>query len=136
MVFAILPIAVILSAAKSGSSSQRSAKLKPHAQPNISAGQGHKIAQNNGCFSCHSIDGTQETGPTWKNLYGSKIKLKNDSTVTADSAYIARSIDHPSSQIVKGFSAVMPNFSYLSHSKIKSLVLYIKSLSNNGKKSS
>jgi len=99
-------------------------------QPKISAAKGHKIAQSNGCFSCHSTDGSEMDGPTWKNLYGSKVQLKNDSTVIADSSYIAESIKKPTADVVKGFSPTMPSFSYLSNTKIKSIIAYIKSISN------
>jgi cytochrome c oxidase subunit 2 len=99
-------------------------------QPKISAARGKKIAQKNDCFSCHSTDGTQKSGPTWKNLYGHKVSIEGDSTITADSAYIATSITNPNSEIVKGYTAVMPNFGYLEKSKVESLVAYIKSLSN------
>ncbi|HYW34846.1 MAG TPA: cytochrome c [Balneolaceae bacterium] len=105
-------------------------------QPKISAARGKKIAKNNGCFSCHSTDGSKKTGPTWKNLYGRKTKLKSDSTIIADSSYIAQSIKKPKAKVVKGFMPVMPNFSYLSKAKIKSIIAYIKSISKNKSKSS
>jgi cytochrome c oxidase subunit 2 len=99
-------------------------------QPKISAEQGHKIAKDNGCFACHSIDGTKKVGPTWKNLYGHKVQLKNGSTAIADSAYLHKAIVDPNAEIVKGFYAVMPSYSYLESAKIKSIIAYIKSLSD------
>lgn len=95
----------------------------------ITAARGHKIASSNGCFSCHSIDGTQRAVPTFKNLYGRKTTLKNGMTIVADSAYIAQSIEDPEAKIVKGFSPIMPRFSYLKSDQIASLIAYIKSIS-------
>jgi cytochrome c1 len=99
-------------------------------QPKISAQKGKQIAKDNGCFACHSTDGTKMAGPTWKNLYGKTVHLKGGSTVTADSSYIKESIKEPSKQITKGFSPTMPSFSYLKDAQIKSIIAYIKSISN------
>jgi cytochrome c551/c552 len=99
-------------------------------QPNdITAEKGHKLAKNNGCFACHSTNGKDMTGPTWKDLYNSKTTLKDGSTVTADSAYIAKSIVDPSAQLVKGYAPTMPKFSYLKKDQIASIIAYIKSIS-------
>ena len=32
--------------------------------------RGKELAGSMGCATCHSIDGTKMTGPTWKDLYG------------------------------------------------------------------
>jgi cytochrome c551/c552 len=111
-------------------SSQTATTSANTAQPNdITAERGHKISKDNGCFACHSTNGKDMAGPTWKNLYGSKTTLQDGSTVTADSAYIAKSIVDPSAQIVKGFSPTMPKFSYLKKDQIASIIAYIKSIS-------
>ena len=36
------------------------------------------------------------TGPTWKGLYGSEVKLVDGTTVTADETYLKESITDPS----------------------------------------
>jgi cytochrome c oxidase subunit 2 len=95
----------------------------------ISAEQGYKIVKSNGCFSCHSTDGSQRAAPTFKNLYGRKTTLKNGLSITADSAYIAQSIENPRAKIVKGFAPIMPKFSYLKSDQIASIIAYIKSIS-------
>jgi mono/diheme cytochrome c family protein len=95
----------------------------------ITAKRGKKIAKSNGCFSCHTTNGTEKSAPTFKNLYGRKTTLKNNLTVTADSAYIAQSIKDPDAKIVKGFSPLMPPFNYLKDDQIASIIEYIKSIS-------
>jgi cytochrome c oxidase subunit 2 len=95
----------------------------------ITAAKGHKLSKTNGCFACHSIDGTKKVGPTWKDMYGRKTTLKDGSTVTADSAYIAKSITDPGAQVVKGYSPSMPSFNYLKKDQIASIIAYIKSIS-------
>ena len=56
-----------------------------------------------GCQSCHSLDGTKSTGPTFKGLYGSKVQLTNGKTVTADEKYLLDSIIDPDLDIVQGY---------------------------------
>lgn len=96
----------------------------------VSVARGKKLAQANACGSCHSTDGSRIIGPTWKNLYGHKVQLKDGSTVTADEAYIRESITDPSAKVVKGFPPSMVPYDHLSESEINSLIAYIKSLSN------
>ena len=56
-----------------------------------------------GCQSCHSLDGSKSSGPTFKGLAGSKVQLTNGQTVTADDAYLLESIVDPDKEIVKGY---------------------------------
>ena len=56
-----------------------------------------------GCQSCHSLDGSKSTGPTFKGLYGSKVQLTNGKTVTADEKYLLDSILDPDLDVVKGY---------------------------------
>jgi len=56
-----------------------------------------------GCQSCHSLDGSKSTGPTFKGLFGSKVQLTNGKTVTADDKYLLDSIVDPDLEIVKGY---------------------------------
>lgn len=99
---------------------------------NITAARGHEIANANGCFYCHTTNGNRNEGPTWKNLYGSKVQLSNGTSVIANSSYLIASIVAPSSMIVNGFSSLMPRFSYLSMGQIKSIIAYMKSISKKG----
>ena len=100
------------------------------AAPDVKAliDKGKQLAQGNGCLSCHSTDGSQLVGPTWKGLYGSKVELTDGSTVTADEAYLKQSIADPDSQVVKGYQPIMPEYPQLSEEDIQALVEYIKSL--------
>ena len=95
-------------------------------------GRGQQLVAQNGCTSCHSIDGSS-TGiaPTWKGLYQSQVKLNNGTTVTADEAYLTESIVNPSAKIVNGFQDnVMPKTfgTTLTQSQISDIVTYIESL--------
>lgn len=95
----------------------------------ITAARGKQLAQENACTTCHSTDGSKLTGPTWKNLYGHEVELESGETVTADEAYLEESIVNSQAKVTKGFQPVMPNFDYLPSSDVKSIVAYIKTLS-------
>lgn len=72
--------------------------------------RGQHLYTADACSSCHSLDGTNGVGPTFTGLAGSSVTLSDGSTITADDAYLAKSITDPDAQIVKGFQAgLMPS---------------------------
>ncbi len=92
--------------------------------------RGQTIARDEGCTSCHSANGSRSTGPTWKDLAGSEVKLSDGTTVTADDAYLAQSITDPRSQVVKGYVNIMPTtYADLSTAEVADLVAYLNELS-------
>ena len=48
------------------------------------------------------VVGFPGVGPTWKGLAGSRVKLVDGTTVTADNAYLRTAIEDPDRQIVAG----------------------------------
>lgn len=94
------------------------------------AAAGQQLAAQNACTGCHSVDGSDATGPTWQGLYGHDVTLADGSTVTADDAYITESIRDPSAKIVEGFADIMPKtFANMSDEQVNQIIAYIKSLS-------
>ena len=85
------------------------AGIKPE-DPMVS--KGRKVAETNGCFACHSLDGSQVVGPTWHGLWGRTVTLADDTALVADEAYIVESIEEPNVKMVKGFSPVMVPYSF------------------------
>lgn len=79
------------------------------------------------CLACHSTDGSQMVGPTWKGLYMSEEALEDGTTVIVDDAYIHESIVDPMKRITKGYPPSMPPFP-LTDEQIKDITEYIKSL--------
>ena len=76
-------------------------------------GRGETIAEQNGCFACHSTDGSVLVGPTWLGLYGSDVELADGSIVIADEAFLAESILEPNATIVAGFpGGAMPPYPF------------------------
>jgi cytochrome c oxidase subunit 2 len=111
------------------------ATAKATSAPATSAGavaRGKALYASKGCQSCHSIDGSPRTGPTWKGLAGSSVKLTNGHTVKAGETYLLTSIENPDKQIVSGYqpgvmSGSIPKGS-ISTADAKALVAYIDSL--------
>lgn len=105
------------------------AKKAAQGKQEVSADRGKQLFAQNGCQSCHSIDGSKGVGPTLQGLFGHKVELQSGETITADEDYISESIHSPHTKIVKGYQPVMPQFgSMLSDADIQSLVEYIKTL--------
>jgi cytochrome c oxidase subunit 2 len=91
--------------------------------------QGRRLASEYGCFGCHTVDGTQHIGPTWRDLYGKTERLEGGKTVRVDEAYITRSMMDPRADVVAGYQPVMPTFQgRLPAPEVAAIVEFIKSL--------
>lgn len=95
--------------------------LSPEAQ------LGRQLASENGCFGCHSTDGTTTSGPTWLDIWGGTVELDDGTTRVRDEAYIRKSILDPHSEIVFGYSATM-NPPDITEEELQSILDYIKVL--------
>lgn len=114
-----------------GSSSSTPTPAKTPAA-RAAAAPGKALYASKGCSGCHSIDGSKRTGPTWKGLAGSTVKLTNGQSVKADAKYLLQSIENPDKQIVAGYqpgvmSGSIPKGSIPAADAAK-LVAYIESL--------
>ena len=97
----------------------------------VDAGQGLIAAQ--GCLTCHTIDGTASTAPTFKDLWGSSVPLAAGGSVTADDAYITESIRNPGAKVHQGFNPIMPAFGpeTIRDVDVFAITAFLKSLSKN-----
>lgn len=91
--------------------------------------QGRQLAENNGCFACHSIDGSKSLGPGWQNIIGREEVLADDSSIIVDESYFKESILSPAEKIVKGFPPVMVSYQ-LSGEQLDAIIAYVKSISD------
>lgn len=90
---------------------------------------GAKLYVSKACKTCHSIDGSRVTGPSFQGIFGTPVLLESGETVTIDENYIRQSILDPHSQVVKGYEPVMPTFQgILNDRQLDALIAYIKSL--------
>ena len=94
---------------------------------------GRILYRKNACNTCHSIDGTPGTGPTWKGLWGSAAHPTSAGPVSVTGVdgenYLRESILQPGAKIAQGFPNVMPsNYSQLPSDQLDGLIAYIKTL--------
>ena len=104
----------------------------PTLRLSAAAAHGEQLVGDKGCATCHTTDGGRSTGPTWKGLAGSKVKLEGGRDQVADSAYLHRSITEPKADTVAGFANIMPSYSGLTPAQVDDIVAYIQALSTNG----
>ena len=93
------------------------------------AERGKDLYSQRGCLACHSIDGKEVIGPTFKNLYGRTESLEDGSSVLVDENYLRESIYEPQAKMVKGYPPSMPSFKgILPEEEVTALIEYIKTL--------
>ena len=91
--------------------------------------KGHKLFKDMACNACHSIDGTLNRGPTFKNHYGKEMRHTDGSVVIIDDQYIRESLIDPLKYIAEGYTPIMPSYKpVLSDEDIENLIAYIKAL--------
>jgi cytochrome c oxidase subunit 2 len=92
--------------------------------------RGQKWYTTYGCKACHSVDGTQGVGPTWKGVYGHQVSFTDGTSGTVDDAYLFEAIRNPAARIVQGFQPVMPaNIAEkMTDDQIRDVIEFIKTL--------
>lgn len=88
---------------------------------------GARVYDRGGCASCHSLDGSVKTGPSFKGLYGKTETISDGSTLTVDDNYIRESVLEPNAKLVRGFSPQMPSFAgQFDDKQLAGLIEFIK----------
>ena len=81
------------------------------------------------CVSCHSVDGSAGTGPSWKGIYMAERRGVDGSVRVGDDEYIAESIWYPGRFILEGYGNAMPAFkSTLDERDLRAITAYIATL--------
>lgn len=89
---------------------------------------GKELVQKSGCLTCHSLDGSAGTGPSYKGLFGRDENLSDGTTVKVEDNYIRESILRPSAKIVKGYeNGNMPPFVF-TDAKLDAIITYLKTV--------
>ena len=81
-----------------------------------SSAQGSEAAigllESYGCTGCHSLDGSEEMGPTLLNIYGARRSVTDASgtrEIIVDEPYLRRAIVEPDAELVTGYEG-MPSY--------------------------
>jgi cytochrome c oxidase subunit 2 len=81
------------------------------------------------CSTCHSLDGSVVTGPSFKGLFGRTETLADGTQVRVDEAYVRESMLTPTAKVVRGFQPVMPPFAgQLNDKQVDALIAFIKTV--------
>jgi len=95
------------------------------------AEQGQALFNQLGCGNCHASIVNNQNGrcPNLNGVFGSRVDLKDGSSVKADEAYIRESVLYPQARIVAGYDDYMPTFKGLiTEDGMLKLIEYVKSL--------
>ena len=97
--------------------------------PYMAPCQAGEVLWERNCKQCHSVDGSNGTGPTWFKTYGTE-QMTSAGPVEVDPNYLRESIRNPNAKIRNGYQGVMPAFSesQLSDQEIDWIIAYHKSL--------
>ena len=98
---------------------------------------GQQLYESLGCVSCHGAKGEGGRGPGLAGLFGRKVFLTNNQTLTADEGYLRESIENPSAKVVSGFNPIMPTFQgQVTPEQLIQIISFIKSLQVTGPQTS
>jgi len=70
------------------------------------------LLESYGCTGCHSLDGSEEMGPTLLNIYGARrsvTDVNGTREIIVDEPYLRRAIVEPDAELVEGYEG-MPSF--------------------------
>lgn len=93
--------------------------------------RGALLYEGKACGACHTLDGSKLVGPSLKGLFGATRTVVADGAevaVTADEAYLQRSILEPRAQVVKGFPPVMVLPKPVDAGEAKDIAAYLTTL--------
>jgi cytochrome c oxidase subunit II len=85
---------------------------------------GAKVAEAQGCLGCHSTDGTEIAGPSFKGLFGRPGMARDKAVV--DRPYVEAVLRDPAARLGKASS--MPAFPTLSPPELESLLQFLESI--------
>jgi cytochrome c oxidase subunit II len=96
-----------------------------------SADAARQILDENGCLACHSLDGSDGLGPTFKGLWGKTVEFTDGTKRKVDADFTRDAILHPDKYSVKGYQPVMPVLP-LTDVQIELIEDFLKGMSANG----
>jgi cytochrome c oxidase subunit 2 len=91
---------------------------------------GFAVLRSKNCLACHSVDGSEKVGVTFRGLFGKKEAVVADGKpgeAVVDEAYLATAIREPRTHQVKGYPPNMPMLS-LTDEEVRHVVAYIETL--------
>ena len=100
------------------------------AAPEAATRAGLAVLEAGDCLVCHSVDGTQMVGPTFKGVFGRReivVVASEEAEVVVNETYLRRAIREPNEEIVKAYPPSMP-VNRLTDQEIEEIIAYLKTL--------
>jgi cytochrome c oxidase subunit II len=95
------------------------------------------IMMERGCTKCHTSDGSDLSGASFKGMFGKSESVLSGGThqkIVVDETYIRKKILNPTLRVVEGRRNIMPPPAPdLTEDEIKAMIDYIRSLKEEGK---
>ena len=90
---------------------------------------GERLYEAQACNNCHSVDGSDMTGPTWLGTWGETRPFTDGTSAVMDSAYVVESILYPGNKIVQGYLNQMPSYQgKLDDVQLSALIAFMKDI--------
>lgn len=86
---------------------------------------GGRLLKEQGCLGCHSTDGSQLAGPSFKGLGTRTTEVKRaneDFHIPVNADYLRRAIRQPEYEIVDDYPPIMPAFDQLSDAEVDAII--------------
>lgn len=99
---------------------------------------GRILWKTKGCNACHSLDGSKNVGPTWKNMYGYEVDFTNGTRLSPEQMtgdgfanYIREAIYEPAKVIVSGYPNQMQSYlGRINERELEALIVFMRTLSD------
>lgn len=92
---------------------------------------GIPLMQAKGCLVCHRLDSSRGAGPSLLGIFGRRetvIENGKEKQIVVDDAYLHRSLQQPSAEVVKGYADVMPPVPGLTDGDLQTMIETLKQL--------
>lgn len=112
-IMAILMALVVIAGGCSQVDKQEAAQPEEHEVTQAATNVDTTILDDYGCLKCHSLDGSDDRGPTFKGRFGKTIKVEEngeEKEIVIDEAYLKESIIDPEKQMVVGYKPIMGSY--------------------------
>lgn len=80
------------------------------------------------CKTCHTLDGSPRTGPSFKGLWGKTEEFTDGTSGVVDEAYVRESLTQPGKKVVKGYPNTMTPFDAFTDVEYEGVFALLKSL--------
>ncbi len=99
------------------------------------AQRGRRQVEALGCLQCHGRTSERAsespTGPPLTGLFGHRVALRDGRTITADAAYIRRSLVDPKSEVRAGYQSLMPTYEgKIEPEQMMEITAYLRSIAD------